>query len=85
MSEREADTMGKPKTVDLLRVSDSDKTKLIWEIRRQIQQQVLEENLTRSLLKSHTNMEYPEGISLAIEDMMRKAVEELRQKESIHR
>jgi uncharacterized protein YaaW (UPF0174 family) len=76
--------MKKRKSIDLLSVSDSEKTKLIWEIRRQMQQKVLEEKLTRSLLSSHANIDYPEGISVAIEDLMRKAVEELKQKESIH-
>jgi len=72
--------MGKRKSIDLLSVSDSEKTKLIWEIRRQMQQEVLEEKLTRSLLTAHTNIDYPEGISVAIEGLMRKAVEELKQK-----
>jgi hypothetical protein len=74
--------MGKHKNVDLLSVSDSEKMKLIWEIRRQMQQQVLEEKLTRSLLSTDTSIEYPEGINVAIESLMRKAVEELKQKES---
>lgn len=77
--------MGKRKSIDLLSVSDSDKMKLIWEIRRQMQQEVLEEKLTRSLLSTHADIDYPDGISVAIEDLMRKAVEELKQKEnSIH-
>jgi hypothetical protein len=76
--------MGKRKSVNLLSVSDSEKMKLIWEIRRQMQQEVLEEKLTRSLLKADANIDYPDGISVAIEDLMRKAVEELKQKENIH-
>jgi hypothetical protein len=72
--------MGKRKNIDLLSVSDSEKIKLIWEIRRQMQQEVLEEKLTKSLLKAHANLDYPEGISVAIEDLMRKAIEELKQK-----
>jgi ribonuclease HII len=76
--------MGKRKSVDLLSVSDSEKMKLIWEIRRQMQQEVLEEKLTRSLLTAHANIDYPVGISVAIEDLMRKAVEELKHKENIH-
>jgi hypothetical protein len=74
--------MGKRKSIDLLNVSDSEKMKLIWEIRRQMQQEVLEEKLTRSLLSTDTSIEYPEGISVAIEGLMRKAIEELKQKES---
>jgi ribonuclease HII len=76
--------MGKRKTIDLLSVPDSKRIKLIWEIRRQMQQEVLEEKLTQSLLKTHANIDtYPEGINVAIEDLMRKAIEELKQKESI--
>jgi hypothetical protein len=76
--------MGKRKSIDLLSVTDSEKMKLIWEIRRQMQQEVLEEKLTRSLLSAHADIDYPEGISVAIEDLMRKAVGELKQKESVH-
>ena len=76
--------MGKHKSIDLLSVSDSEKMKLIWEIRRQMQQEVLEEKLTRSLLSPDTSIEYPEGINVAIGDLVRKAVEELKQKESVH-
>jgi hypothetical protein len=76
--------MGKRKSVNLLSVSDSEKMKLIWEIRRQMQQEVLEEKLTRSLLTADANIDYPDGISVGIEDLMRKAVEELKQKENIH-
>jgi hypothetical protein len=76
--------MGKRKNINLLSVSDSEKMKLIWEIRRQMQQEVLEEKLTRSLLTAHANIDYPDRISVAIEDLMRKALEELKQKESIH-
>jgi ribonuclease HII len=75
--------MVKPKTIDLLSVPDSKRIKLIWEIRRQMQQEVLEEKLTSSLLNAHASMDYPEGISVAVEDLMRKVVEELKQKESI--
>jgi hypothetical protein len=39
--------MQKSKTIDLLRIPDSEKTKLIEEIRKKIQQRVSEERLTR--------------------------------------
>jgi len=39
--------MGKSETIDLLSIPDSERTKLIEEIRRKIQQRVLEEKLTR--------------------------------------
>ena len=77
--------MKKRKNIDLLSVSDSEKTRLIWEIRRQMQQKVLEEKLARSLLSSHANIDYPEGISVAIEDLIRKAVEELKHREGVIR
>jgi ribonuclease HII len=77
---KDAMSMGKHKTIDLLSVPDSKKTKLIWEIRRQMQQEVLEEKLTRSLLGASVSTNYPEGINAAVEDLMRKAIEELKQK-----
>jgi ribonuclease HII len=76
--------MGKHRCIDLLSVPDSKKIQLIWAIRRQVQQEVLEEKLTSSLLNAHASIDYPNGISVAMEDLMRKAVEELRQKENIH-
>jgi hypothetical protein len=76
--------MGKHKSIDLLSVPDSKRIQLIWEIRRQVQQEVLEERVTSSLLNAHASIDYPNGISVAIEDLMRKAAEELRQKENIH-
>jgi hypothetical protein len=43
--------MRKYKRIDLLSISDIEKVKLIWEIRRQLQQKVLEEKLMQPLLK----------------------------------
>jgi hypothetical protein len=68
--------MKKSKTIDLLRIPDSEKAKLILEIRRQIQQKALEEKLTRFLLSSNVNINCPNGISVSIEDLMQKAIEE---------
>lgn len=67
------------KSIDLLAVPDSKKIQLIWKIKRQMQQEVLEEKLMRSLLNARVNLQYPETISVAIEDLVRKAVEELKQ------
>lgn len=71
--------MRKLKSVDLLGVSDSKKIELVLKIRRQMQQKALEEKLTRSLLRKHANLRYPEAIGLGIEDLLRKALEELKQ------
>lgn len=68
--------MKKSKTIDLLSIPDSEKTKLILEIRRQIQQKVMEEKLTRSLLSSNVGINCPNGISVSVEDSMQKAIEE---------
>jgi hypothetical protein len=65
-------SMKKSKTVDLLRISDSKKMKLILEIRREIQQKALEEKITRSLLSSNVNINCLKGISF--EDLMQKAL-----------
>jgi len=43
--------MRKRKRIDLLNISDVEKVKLIWEIRRQLQQKVLEEKLMQPFLK----------------------------------
>lgn len=67
------------KSIDLLAVPDSKRIQLIWKIKRQMQQEALEEKLMRSLLNAQVNLQYPETISVAIEDLVRKAVEELKQ------
>jgi len=43
--------MRKHKRIDLLSISDVEKVKLIWEIRRQLQQKVLEEKLMQPFLE----------------------------------
>jgi ribonuclease HII len=77
---QDVNKMGKRKTIDLSNVSDSKRIKLIWEIRRQMQQEIFEEKLTRCLLNSNARVNYPDGISMAINDLMLKAAEELKQK-----
>jgi hypothetical protein len=64
--------MKKSETIDLLRIPDPKKMKLIWEIRRQLQQKALEEKLTRSLLSSNVNINCLKGISF--DDLMQKAL-----------
>jgi len=49
--ERIVTHMRKRKRIDLLNISDVEKVKLIWEIRRQLQQKVLEEKLMQPFLK----------------------------------
>jgi hypothetical protein len=39
------------KRIDLLNISDAEKVKLVWTIRRQIQQKVMEERLMQPFLK----------------------------------
>ena len=70
--------MRESKSIDLLTVPDSKKIQLIWRIKRQMQQKVLEEKLMHSLLNARANLQYPETISLAVENLVRKAVEELK-------
>ena len=73
--------MKKTKTIDLLRIPDSEKAKLILEIRRRIQHKALEEKLTRSLLSSNMNINCENGIncenvtSASIEDLMQKVMQ----------
>ena len=49
--ERIVTHMRKRKRIDLLNISDVEKVKLIWEIRRQLQQKVLEEKLMQPFLE----------------------------------
>jgi hypothetical protein len=42
-----------------------------------MQQEILEEKLTRLLLNTNASVDYPEGISMAIDDLMLKAAGEL--------
>jgi hypothetical protein len=65
-------SMKKSGPVDLLRVPDSKKMKVIWEVRRQMQQKALEEKITRSLLSSNVNIDCLKGI--CFDDLMQKAL-----------
>jgi hypothetical protein len=64
--------MKKSGAVDLLKVPDSKKMKVIWEIRRQMQQKALEEKITRYLLSSNVNINCLKGISF--DDLMQKTL-----------
>jgi len=73
--------MKKYKAINMLTVPDSKKMQLIWAIKRQMQQEALEEKLTRVLLNTNVNRDYPEGISITFKDLMQRAIEELKQRE----
>ena len=77
--------MKKSKTIDLLSMSDSEKIKLIREIRRQIEQKVSERELERSLVSENIKMNCPKGISVTFGNSMRKTVEEPKAQRSYSR
>lgn len=61
------------KKTDLLRVSDPERTKLVWKIRRQTQQKLLEEKLIKALFSSCLVLPYPEAMNPFVEDFAQKA------------
>jgi hypothetical protein len=67
---------------DLLGVQNSERTKLIWKARRQVQQKMLEEKLMQCYLEKRSGREcsihYPESMDPLIEDFMRKADEQMK-------
>jgi hypothetical protein len=74
--------MKKQKKVDLLNVKVSERIKLAWEARRQVQQEMLQKKLVRCFLKSRKGyaciQRYPEAMQPMIRDFMRKAEEQTR-------
>lgn len=72
--------MKKHNKVDLLRVQDCEKIKLIWKIKRQVQQELLEKKLISHFFKirrGHAEiLRYPEIMNPLIEDFMQRAEEE---------
>ena len=74
--------MKKQKKVDLLNVKVSERIKLAWEVRRQVQQEMLEKKLEQCFLKPHRGnaciQRYPEAMQPMIRDFMRKAEEQTR-------
>jgi hypothetical protein len=73
--------MANRKTIDLLSVSSSERTKLVWKIRRQIQQKALEEKLVNALSRSCADLPYPEVMDPFVKDFARKAENEIRRNE----
>ncbi len=74
--------MKKRKKVDLLTVQVAERIKLAWEMRRQVQQEILQKKLVECFLKPHKGrariQRYPEAMQPMIEDFMRKAEEQKR-------
>jgi len=68
--------MKKSKTIDLLSIPDSEKAKLIREIKRQIKKKVLEKELERSLASENINVNCPKGITATFRYLKQKTVEE---------
>jgi hypothetical protein len=71
--------MKKNKKVDLRDAKSAKKVKLAWEVRRQVQQEMLEKKLVQCFLKPRKGrkciQQYPEAMQPMIEDFMRKAEE----------
>jgi len=69
--------MKKQKKVNLNNVHVTEKMKLAWEIRRQVQQEILEQKLMQYFLTPHNGhnciQQYPEAMQPMIKDFMQKA------------
>jgi len=74
--------MNKRKKINLLNVKVCKRIKLAWEIRRQVQQEILERKLVQCFLKPRKGraciQRYPEAMQPMIRDFMRKAEEQTR-------
>lgn len=70
----------KKKKVDLQDAKAAEKIKLAWEVRRQVQQKILEKKLVQCFLKPRKGrkciQQYPEAMQPMIKDFMRKAEEQ---------
>lgn len=75
-------SMKKRRKVDLLDVRAAERIKLAWEVRRQVQQEILQKKLVQCFLKPRKGRacikRYPEIMQPMIEDFMRKAGEQKR-------
>lgn len=69
------------KKTDILNFEDVEKSRLAWQINRQIQQEMLETKLMKFLLKPQKEIgclqRYPEAMQPMIRDFMRKAEEQI--------
>jgi len=74
--------MKKQKKVDLNNVQVTEKMKLAWEVRRQVQQEMLEKKLVQCFLKPRKGrkciQQYPEAMQPMIKDFMQKAEKQTR-------
>ena len=74
--------MKKQKKVDLHDVQVAERIKLAWEVRRQVQQEILQEKLVQCFLMPHKGRKciqrYPEAMQPMIKDFMRKAEKQTR-------
>jgi len=74
--------MKKRKKVDLQDVQVAERIKLAWEVRRQVQQEILQEKLVQCFLKPRKGRKciqrYPEAMQPMIKDFMRKAEKQTR-------
>jgi hypothetical protein len=72
--------MRKHRKVNLLKIKRTTRIKLEWQIRRQVQQKILETKLTQCFLKPHTGhrslRNYPESMQPMIADFMQKTKEQ---------
>jgi hypothetical protein len=74
--------MKKQKKVDLNNVQVTERIKLAWEARRQVQQEILQRKLVQCFLTPRKGRKYiqryPEAMQPMIKDFMRKAEEQTR-------
>jgi hypothetical protein len=70
-------SMKKRKKVDLNDVQVAERMKLAWEVRRQVQQEILQKKLVQCFLMPHKGrkciQQYPEAMQPMIKDFMQKA------------
>jgi len=75
-------SMKKRRKVDLLNVQVAERMKLVWEVRRQVQQEILQKKLAQCFLKPRKGRKciqrYPEAMQPMIEDFMREAEKQTR-------
>jgi hypothetical protein len=75
-------SMKKGKKVDLHDVQVAERIKLAWEVRRQVQQEILQKKLVQCFLKPRKGRKciqrYPEAMQPMIKDFMRKVEEQTR-------
>jgi len=74
--------MRKRRKVDLLNVQAVERMKLGWKVRRQVQQEILQNKLAQCYLKPRKGRKciqrYPEAMQPMIKDFMRKAEKQTR-------